>query len=91
MVCTDKDCLLELTLSEFASSAGGSTAEWSRWFSGVRDVKASSLLEPAERLGITPGELLDIILERRRREKQSHTANCCDRPNYATEGWSDYS
>ena len=91
MVCTDKNCLLELTVSEFAAAAGGSVADWSRWFSGARDIKASSLLEPAEHLGITPGELLDIILERRRRCLQSNDVNCCDRAKYAIEGWSDYS
>lgn len=58
--------LIALTLSEFVALAGGSIADWSRWISGARDVRISSLFEPALKLGLTPGELLDVILERRR-------------------------
>lgn len=62
-----KSFLLEATLAECVNAAGGSTGEWSRWFNGSRDIKVSSLFEPAKRLGISPGELLDVILERRKR------------------------
>lgn len=62
-----KSFLLEATLAECVDAAGGSAGEWSRWFNGSRDIKVSSLFEPAKRLGISPGELLDAILERRKR------------------------
>lgn len=42
-------------------------SQWSRWFTGDRDPDVPSLFKPAQKLGLTPGELLDIILERRRR------------------------
>lgn len=96
-----KNDLLNLSLSEFASRVNGTTAEWSRWFSGARDIKASSLLEPACALGISPGELLDIILERQRRhlESDSRSSSSCNQQtpesttshcsHYSAEGWSD--
>lgn len=62
-----KSFLLEATLAECVEAAGSSIADWSRWFNGSRDIKVSSLFEPAKRLKLTPGELLDIVLERRRR------------------------
>lgn len=66
----DKGQLLEMSLTQFSRLAGGSEGNWSRWFSGDRNVSANSLIGPAARLGMTPGELLDLILERRRRNVQ---------------------
>ena len=67
--------LIELSVTEFSELAGGSVATWSRRFSGDRDIKVSSLVAPARALGMTPGELLDIILERRRRYR--YKAKAC--------------
>ncbi len=63
----DKSQLLEMSVIQFSRLAGGSDVNWSRWFTGDRNIKTNSLLRPASRLGLTPGELLDLILERRRR------------------------
>lgn len=62
-----KQFLLSATLSQWVRAAGGSVATWSYWLSGARIPNASSLEEPAMRLGLTPGELLDIISERRQK------------------------
>lgn len=64
-----KSLLIEATLHEWTHLAGNCPATWSRWFTGNRDLRINSLIAPAERLGITPGQLLDIILERRKRQK----------------------
>lgn len=64
----DREFLLNASLSEFVEMAGESASLWCWWFSGNRDIRASSLVKPAERLGMTPGELLDLILERRHRQ-----------------------
>lgn len=57
-------------MSQFSRLAGGCDVNWSRWFSGDRNILTNSLISPAARLGLTPGELLDLILERRRRSVQ---------------------
>lgn len=61
-----KEKFLKATLEELTDLAGEDIATWSRWLAGMRDLRISSLYEPARRMAISPGELLDLILERRR-------------------------